>query len=333
MQSLPTSRRIPSALRSRRPARALAALLCTAALSFTQASVAQTWVPFYEDGKKLAEQGKWTEACPKFAEAHRQKPDAVGITLNLADCYKHTGKTASAWSLFKEGSFRAKSNDKDEARAAYADKEAAALEPTLSRLQVDVEDTPGLTIHIDEQDLGKGAFGSAVPVDPGDHKVEATAPGYSVWSTSVRIGPNKDMQHVKIPGLQKVATPLTPGAATPPNPALRPAAFAVGGVGAAGLLVGGVMGGLALGDKSSLSTACKNGACLDQASKDKLASAKTKALVSTIGLSAGGAALATGVVLFVLSTRGSAATKDERKPALVPALAPGFAGLTAVGAF
>lgn len=332
MRSLPPIR-LP--IRSS-PARVAATLACAALLSVAQTGRAQTWVPFFEEGKKLAEQGKWAEACPRFAEAHRLKPDAVGITLNLADCYKRTGKSASAWSLFKEGAFRAKKEDKDAARADYADKEAAALEPNLSRLQVDVEDTPGLTIHIDDQDLGKGAFGTPVPIDPGDHKIEATAPGYSVWSTSVRIGLDKDKQQIKIPGLQKVAAPLASGsAAAGPSPALRPAAFAVGGLGVAGLVLGGVMGGLTLGDKSYLADNCdaKTSACTSQVAKDKLASARTKALVSTIGFSVGGAALATGVVLFVLSMRSPAAAKDEQKPALIPAVGPGFAGLAAVGSF
>lgn len=314
------------------PSSLVAALAGASLLLAAQPSRAQTWMPLFEEGKKLSEAGKWAEACPKFAEAHRQKPDATGITLNLADCYKHVGKNASAWSLFKEGSFLAKKSG-DTARADFGEKEAAAIEPTLSRLQVDVEDTPGLTIHVDDQDLGKGAFGTPVPVDPGEHKIEATAPGYSVWSTTVRIGPNKDKQTLKIPSLQKIDIP-TPGGATGPNPALRPAAIAVGSLGIVGLALGGAMGGLAMSAKSNLTTLCPGNACTNtNGGQDKLASAKTKALVSTVGLSVGGAALATGVVLFVLSARGSSPKQDEHKAALLPTFGPDGGGLTFVGTF
>lgn len=314
----------------------LAALAGTGLFLAAQTSHAQDWVTFFEQGKKLSEAGKWAEACPKFAEAHRLKPDATGITLNLADCYKHIGKNASAYSLFREGGFLAKKAS-DTARADYAEKEAAALEPTLSHVQIDAADTPGLIIRIDETELGKGALGTSVPVDPGTHKVEATAPGYNVWSTTVTVVAGKDAPPLKIPTLSPLP-PDTKGGPPPVNPALRPAAFAVGGVGVAGLVVGGVFGGLAMSAKSDLSKLCTNNGCTaSNGGQDKLASAKSKALISTIGVSVGGAALATGVVLFVLSTRGGATPKDEKsappKTALVPTFDRDGGGLSLTGAF
>jgi len=327
---------IPSRTRSDWPRRALAALAGAGLLLGAQASHAQNWVPFFEEGKKLQEAGKWVEACPKFAEAHRLKPDATGITLNLADCYKHVGKSASAYSLFREGGFLAKKGN-DAPRAEYAEKEAAALEPTLSKLRIEAEDTPGLVIHIDDQELGKGALGTEVPIDPGPHKIEATAPGYNVWSTSVTIGANRDAQKLKIPSLMPAPHDAKGGPPAGANPALRPAGIAVGSVGVVGLVIGGVFGGLAMSAKGDLGKLCPGNGCpTGNGSQDKLASAKSKALISTIGVSVGGAALATGVVLVVLSLRG-APPRDEKaappKAALVPTFGPGGGGLSLAGAF
>lgn len=309
-----------------------AALAASAVMaSCPSTASAQTAAALFKQGRELAEKKQWAQACPLFAEAHRLEPKAVGLSLNLAECYKNIGKWASAWEAYNEAEFLAK-KDNDSERATFAHSEAAALEPRLPKLRINAKDTPGLSIHRDDKDVAKGLWGADIPVDPGEHKIEATAPGYSVWTTTIKIA-EKDAQVIEIPALVKETAP--PGPSTGPSPALRPAAIAAGGVGVAGLILGGVMGGLAMSAKSSLDTACPNKACNDAASQDKLASAKTKALVSTIGFSAGGAALATGVVLFVLSTRGGAAPKQDDKPRarVEPLLGPGFAGLSASGRF
>jgi hypothetical protein len=300
-------------------------------MGFSASGHAQNAAGLFKQGRELAEKGKWAEACPLFAEASRLEPNAVGIKLNMAECYKHVGKTASAWNAYNAAEFLAK-KDNDNNRAQFAHNEAAQLEPKLSKLKINAKDTPGLQIRRDDSEVAKGLWGTVIPVDPGEHKIEATAPGYSVWTTIIKIGPEKDLQTIEIPELTKAIEPEKPGSR--PNPALRPAAFAVGGVGAAGLIVGGIFGGLALGSKGTLTTECPNNVCSTQKGKDARASAGTQALVSTVSLSVGGAALATGVVLFVLSTRGGAPKSDEApRTSLVPTFGPQSGGLTLVGSF
>src|SRR5689334_2088270 len=55
----------------------------------------------FQQGVALANQGKWAEAATKFEESNRVER-APGTTVNLADCYEHVGKLASAWTLFVE---------------------------------------------------------------------------------------------------------------------------------------------------------------------------------------------------------------------------------------
>jgi tetratricopeptide (TPR) repeat protein len=327
----PLARRTFSKAHSDLAPRALA-LLAGAGLFFTaQVGHAQAWLTLFDEGKKLADAGKYAEACPKFEAAHQIKADALGISLNLAVCYKNIGKSASAWSMFKEASFLAKKANEGE-RATFAEKEAAALEPTLSRLQVDAEDTPGLIIRVDDKELAKGALGSPIPTDPGDHKIEATAPGYLVWSTGVHVGANKDLQTLKIPSLKKGA-PLPGAAPAGPNPAPRGASYAVGGLGVAGLAVGGIFGGLALSAKSKLADECKiNKTCTTKTAQDDRAAASTKATVSTIGFAVGGAALATGIVLFAVSGR-AAAPAEQPRLGFLPAFGPEGGSFTLTGRF
>jgi len=279
----------------------------------------------YDAGLKQLESKNYKDACPKFLESRRLDNTKIASLIALAKCHDQAGQTASAWARYRELTVEFK-------KAGNADGEKAAtnradeLEKILSKLQINATaDVPGLIVRRDGNDVSKAELGGPVNADPGVHVIEATAPGYEVWQTTVTVGEKNDLRTVTIPGL--VAKP------TPTN-ALRPAAFAVGGVGVAGLVLGGVFGGLAMSTKSELAKLCPNNACpAGNGGQDKLASAKTKGLISTVGFSVGGAALATGVVLFVLSTRGSAPKKDEPKTSFVPTFGPGFAGLSTIGSF
>src|SRR5262249_58286049 len=53
----------------------------------------------FSEARELAAQGKYEEACPKFQESQRLRA-SMGALYNLADCWDHLGRTASAWALF-----------------------------------------------------------------------------------------------------------------------------------------------------------------------------------------------------------------------------------------
>ena len=55
----------------------------------------------FQQGVELIGKGKWAEAAVKLEESNRLDR-AAGTTVNLADCYEHMGKLASAWTLFVE---------------------------------------------------------------------------------------------------------------------------------------------------------------------------------------------------------------------------------------
>ncbi len=309
----------------------LAALLACAALAVPVPAAAQAPDPaavqLFEDGRKLMGEQKYAEACPKLAESQRLSP-GVGTLLNLGKCYEALGKTASAWTSYKEAVFLGKKLNDD--RVPFAEQSAAKIEPRLMKLQITMQggDVPGLAVRRDDQDVGKGAFGTPIPVDPGDHVIEATAPGYSVWSTHTVTNKEGQTFTVAIPAL--VAKPG--GEVATGSSPLRAAAFAVGGIGVGGLLVGGVFGGLAVSAANKVKTECANNICTSSQQSD-LSSANTKALASTAGLAVGGAALATGVVLFVLSRSPAKSDDAPRSAVLVPSLGPQGGGLSVVGRF
>ena len=53
------------------------------------------------EGRKLATDGKFAEACPKF-EQSLAIDSGLGTKFNLADCWEHLGRLASAKSMFDD---------------------------------------------------------------------------------------------------------------------------------------------------------------------------------------------------------------------------------------
>ncbi len=101
------------------------------------------------------------------------------------------------------------------------------------------------------------------------------------------------------------------------------------GVGGAGLIVGVITGGIAVGDHSSLSSACGGGNCPPSQSSN-LSSYHTMGLVSTIGFVVAGVGAAAGVTLLLLPGK-----SDSAPPAAGLHVQPtiGLGSIGAVGTF
>ena len=119
------------------------------------------------------------------------------------------------------------------------------------------------------------------------------------------------------------------------------AVYAVYGLGVAGLALGGVMGGLALGKKSTIDSNCGPAVNMaptfcNQTGLDAAKSIKPLGLVSTIGFAAGLAAVAAAVVLLVTEPSAPKPTTGARGrwiAAEVISLGPTGATLGAQGSF
>jgi hypothetical protein len=270
----------------------------------------------FREAKELATAGDYDRACPKFAESQRLDPQ-LGTLLHLATCHEQQGKTASAWAEYLEAADLAESRG-EASRVALARERAAALEPKLARLVVEVEQA-GVTVTLDGRDIGTAAFGTKLPVDPGEHVVAATL-GEVRWSGSVRIAAGA--------GVTTVRVPLLEGAA--PAEGWHPqlvAGVAVGAVGVTGLLVMAIFGGLAADRASAAETYCKGRFC-ERDGLDLYDQAETYATVSTTGLVIGLVGVAAGVLLVV-----TAPWPGDDETALLVAPVAGGAVVGAQGRF
>jgi len=173
----------------------------------------------FNQGRDLVKANQWAEACPKFEASLRYDP-VLGTRLNLATCYEHIGKLASAWGLYRESVELAKKAG-DTKRAEYAQKQASALEPRLPKLAISAPANPpaGFVVKRDETTVDAGALGVALYVDPGTHQVTASAPGFETFTVTVTVTEGKT-ETLAVPNLApRPAGPVAPSAEKPVQPA------------------------------------------------------------------------------------------------------------------
>ncbi|MBI4699581.1 MAG: hypothetical protein HY744_00195 [Deltaproteobacteria bacterium] len=203
----------------------LASLLAALALggparaqSATSEQKARAEVLFTE-AVALMKEKRYQEACLKLAASQLLDPSS-GTAFNLARCSQLIGRRATAWAQFQAAESLARQQGRPEHEQA-ARQAREALEPELSKVVVVVPEqsrVPGLVVSIDAAPLELGGTHGAVPVDPGEHKVQASAPGRVSFEASVTIGAEREIKMVTVPLLDEV--PAAPGPAAEAPPAL-----------------------------------------------------------------------------------------------------------------
>ncbi len=271
----------------------------------------------FAEGRKLMAAGNYAAACPKFAASQKLDP-GVGTMLNLADCYEKTGMTASAWATFREAASAARGAGSRE-REQVARERADALEKSLARVNItiDAKDARDMQVKRDGIALEPAALGTPVPVDPGKHVIEVSAPGKKKWTQTVDVRPAAQIA-VRVPelaadgqvGTADTVTLGTTATSEQRGGVQRGVAIGLGGLGVAGLVVGSVFGLKASSKWSDAKQHCA--AVPENCNADGIAlqqDATSAARISTIGFVVGGVGLAAGAVLWLTapsSSRGGA---------------------------
>ena len=296
------------------------------------------------EARDLVKAGKWAEACPKFEASFKQDP-ALGTRLNLATCYEHIGRLATAWGLYRESAdLAAKAGDTK--RSDYAQKQALVLEPRLPKLAIAPPRTlpAGLAVQRDGAPVNAGELGIALYVDPGVHEVTASAPGFEAFSRQVTLVEGKT-ETLAIPDLAPKPEPVKPAPGpqpptvdtvntTPVSPTRRYVGLGIGGAGIVAAGVGLVIGAQAISDNNKAKQLCgDNLACSADnfdAGMKAVSDGRSKATVSTVLVVAGVAAVAGGVVVYLTAPRARERITAARLVAVVHETG---AGISLAGAF
>jgi len=298
---------------------ALTGVMATACPAAAQTSAAAE--ALFQDARKLMEAKRYSEACPKFLASQKADP-AIGTLLNLADCYEKNNQLASAWAKFHEAIALAQRTNRLQ-REQTAKERADKLEPRLIKLTI-LARASGLDVKLDGTSVDAAALGSPIPVDAGQHRIEATAAGKKPFTKDVEVNEKLKNPSVDIPPLEDepkavVEPPPLNTATEPPREeskawsTQKTLGVVAGGVGIVGVGVG-VFFGIRTSSKWNSAKAHCSGTPLDcdQTGVDFGTQAHSSGIISTIALIASGVFVVGGAVLFFT------APKDKRVGSVLP---------------
>jgi len=298
----------------------------------------------FKAAKDELKHGLAADACAHFAESKRLAP-GVGVTLYLGDCYQRVGRTASAWMAFRDAETLA--HEHKDKRADLARHRADVLEPKLNHLTIQVTGpapVAPLDVTCDGRPVARENWGSALPVDPGEHVVTAQVGSWSrTYGVSIDAKTLQTALTIDLPqpdarlapravaeGPKGAASPPPNGAQAevPPVAAGEPAPAAgstrtwltlgLGAAGVAGVAIGTVYGIMATSHRNQ----SNDGPCdaSDYCSASGLAlrqQALSEATVSTVAFIVGLAGAGGAVTAYLLWPGGSSHTGLTVGPAVI----------------
>jgi hypothetical protein len=273
-----------------------------------------------KEGVKLAEAGICVEAVDKLQRAEKLF-HAIPHLAYMGECQIKLGKFVEATETLNRAMREVLAPNAPAAFFAAQEKAKKLYEdarPKVAKLKIAVAAPADakLLVKVDGEPLNVANLNVNRPMSPGEHKIEASAPGFLTAEAKVnlpeggtdsvaltlQVDPNAPKEPVPTvapssagPSGQTPAQPSAPSDNSKPN--FIPA-YVAGGVGAVGLGVGIIFGAVALGKKGDLDESCKDKVCPANA-QDSIDSAKSSATVSTVGFVVGGLGLAAGAYLYL----------------------------------
>jgi len=283
-----------------------AGLTCRLAGAQAPTDRTATAAALFDAAKEMMDKGNYADACPKLAESQALDPQ-VGTMLNLALCYESVGKIASACSAWREAATAAARKlrpDREELARQRAD-DTCSRAPQVTIRIAGQSERDRLLVTVNGAPIAHERWGLPTPLDPGEYELRATGEGLQPWTGTFRLD-EQQTEVVVVPAL----TPMVPeSASTPAAPnarsrSLGPAVWVAGGVGLAA-----IASSVVFGSAASVKMAASNDGhdCVGNNCNPSGAETRSRAVqdaeVSDVALGIGVGALATGVVLWVVSHR------------------------------
>lgn len=280
----------------------------------------------FKDALEAVKRDDWQSACKKFSQSAELQPRASSL-VKVGICNRRAGHNVAAWhALNRARGLNAPSSP------TYRPLLEEEIQGELRKIPVlDVSVTAnisGLALSLDGAAMDPTLLGTALPVEFGEHQIVATAPGYKRSSVTVRVEHERAYDIALTMALEpasisthshraaaKAAPSSVPDSrsslhATTPRPSDRRAlGIAIGGLGAAGLAVGGALALATLNRVGDSNGYCPypDGSCDAEGVvlRERASGLQTAGIAVSVG---GGLALATGIYLILLPER---RTSDE----------------------
>ncbi|MES1187569.1 MAG: hypothetical protein ABUL60_27370 [Myxococcales bacterium] len=288
-------------------------------------------------GYKLKQQGNLREALPHLVESLRLDPK-LKTTINLADCEEKLGMLVEAQSHWLMARDRA-GREGDDRVKQEAEQRLSSLGTRMPRLNIQF--APGVPadaqVYRDEVLLGRVSLGTALPTNPGEHKISVRAPGHEDSKYSVKLSerdsktltvdvgavsktpPKPAPEAVAAPAVAPVdsSTPQTaPVAATAPAPHDTPEPVqASGSAGTVQRVFGAVVGGLGLASFGVSGLFWRKASNDIKVEPNGRKLAQDDLLITNVGLVAGSVLVTGGIVLLL--TAPSSSSRSASAPGLL----------------
>lgn len=256
----------------------------------------------FEEGRLLAKDKNWKEACDRFDRSYRLDP-SIGTTLNLADCHEQLGHLRQAWTLFEQAA-KESAQTPEVKRTTLARERADAVATKLALVVVHVPQPAPVGLTIGGRSI---AISTDIRdrVEPGDVEVVATFADRPRFATTIKAMAGATVV-VDVPAVI-AATPVPIDKPDAHRRRVR-IAWTVGGVGAASAIVATA---LTLSARSSYNKTADGSDCMrvdggitcNDAGDRAIADAQGRADLGT-GFAIGAIALlGTGAVLYFTAPR------------------------------
>jgi len=243
-------------------------------------------------GNQLVGEGDYLGALEKFRGAYA-KFASPKILLNIGTTLRQLGRNVEAAEIYEQ---YLADKEHDVARENDVKRVLAEIDAVVGRILLQVVDASA-TVRLDGKQLDAAILGQSLRVEPGEHTVMAEKPGASPVVQSVMVKARQEH--------------LVTLRFTPPPPKVEPApnngtqrtlGLALGGIGAATIVAGAVVGIVAITQSDAAGAHCYQGgnAC-DSKGIELDQSAKTSATISTVGFAVGSGVLAAGALIWLVS--------------------------------
>lgn len=283
------------------------------------------------EGVKLAQDGRCDEAIDELERAEQLFHGPI-VLAQLGQCYVQVGRLVEGSEALRAVLREPLADDASDTLKRAHSAARATLETTKDKIatltiRVHVDEGVEAQVSIDGKAVPPALLGVARPTDPGEHRLEASAPGYRAAQRTVTLEPgatetldvaleiDPNAARAKALSAEAAAESAAAQAATaaPAEPVNESAnrdasatssrwpAYIAWGIGAIALGTGVGFGLVAIDQKNALEEACPDQKCPHSQSA-KLEAAQTNGVISTVSYAVAAGAAITGGVLFYLAS-------------------------------
>jgi hypothetical protein len=264
----------------------------------------------FVEGREALALGDQALACARFRSSVALFP-VPNAVANVARCAEREGRPIEALRAWEQVTGMLPDGDE---RLGPARERVAALAARVPRLVLGLPaDLPAdARILVDGTPLPRPAWSGPLSLAAGEHTVvvEALERQEQRFTITLTDGDRKELAVRAGPAPIAPIPPQTPvlprTPAPPPAPSgLRLAAYSIGGVGVAGLVVAGITGGVLLARDAQIAGLCPEHACTP-AGTTEIAGSKPLFVANTVAFGVGLAGVGAGSALLLISRRRAA---------------------------